>query len=244
MLRGADLIAVQDLCPTNDTTSKAAWDDAVADLAVEVYTFHEDPNVPGSYVADPNQTVMRYAGDVVRLTNSNTQVDSYALCATGPGEGFITYVTGNGLNPSHAGEPVSLYVLRVAPLPPPLSPGLYPGQLKVVQSPNPLSEMITFQHTSDLAGDSADYAYDWRIASPVDGQAPAAAPDTWTVLAGGNDLTHFTLGVRAGFRPSATTISRCAIALPIRWPIPPPPIGLHGLNRRWRRVGLNGSFKG
>ncbi len=187
VLRGADLAAVKGLCPITDAAHKTQWDQSVDALAVPLYTFHEDPAVPGSYVADPSKTLTDYVGDLVQVTSSDQQVDSYALSASGPGLGYITYITGNGLNPNHAGEPVSVYVARVAP-------PLYTGELKIVESPNPLSEMITFQHTSDLAGRSSDYQYDWRIMPPVDGQPPAAAPDTWIVLTNGVDITHFTLG--------------------------------------------------
>jgi len=198
VLAGADLEAVRGLCPDSDTVNKPLWVAAVTNLATQVLTFYEDPQVPGSYVANPAATVTRFASDLVQVTNADTQVDSYALCATGPGEGYITYVTGNGRNPAHSGEPVSVYVARVAPMPPPLTPGLYPGELKVITSPNPLSELISFQHTADLAGHSSDYAYDWRIAPPVNGLAPTTTPHTWTVLAQGNDLTHYTLGGPAG----------------------------------------------
>src|SRR5207245_2834229 len=133
---------------------------------------HQDPNAPGSYVPDPGQTLTKYAPDLVQVTSSDQQVDSYALSASGPGVGYLTYVAGNGLSPAHASEPVSLYIARVAP-------PLYQGELKVLESPNPLSEMITFQHTADLAGRSSDYQYDWRITPPVDGPLLATTADTW-----------------------------------------------------------------
>jgi len=195
VLRGADLGAVQGLCPATDTANYPAWTNAVNNLAAQVYTFYQNPAVPGSYVANTNETVTRYAGDLVQVTNSDTQVNSYAVCATGPGQGYISLVTGNGINPVHAGEPVSVYVARVAPyaaLNAP--PSVYPGALEVIFSPNPLSQLISFQHTSDLAGDSANYQYDWRIAPPVNGEAPITLPDTWISLTNGVDLTHFTLG--------------------------------------------------
>ena len=193
LLRGADLAAVKALCPASDTANKANWDVSVGNLYALLYTFHENPAVPGSYVANPSLTVAKFAGDLVQVTSSDQQVDSYALSATGPGEGYISYITGNGHNPAHASEPVSLHIARVAP-------PLYPGQLKIIESPNPLSEQITFQHTDDLAGNSSDYQYDWRITPPVDGQPPASPPETWTVLTNSPDLTHYTLGGSAGIQ--------------------------------------------
>jgi Putative Ig domain len=192
LLRGADLEAVNALCSVNDSQF-SAWTNVVGHLSTPVYTFHEDPNAPGSYVDDPYETVARGVGDIVEVTNSDTQVDSYALGATGPGAGYVTYIVGNGHNPAHAGEPVSIYILRV-------SPELYPGELKVIPDANPLSEKISFQHTSDLAGRSEGYEYDWRIAPPVDGQPPTSDPTNWTVLTSGSDLTHFTLDDKAGIQ--------------------------------------------
>jgi hypothetical protein len=195
VLRGADLAAIQGLCPASDTANSSAWNAAVTNLAAQVYTFYQNPAVPGSYVANTNETVTRYARDLVQVTNSDTQVDSYALCATGPGEGYISFVTGNAINPAQAGQPVSVYVARVAPYAAlNASPSVFPGTLEVIFSPNPLSQLISFQHTSDLAGDSDNYQYDWRIAPPVNGEAPITPPDDWPGLTNGLDLTHFTLG--------------------------------------------------
>ena len=193
VLRDADLTAVKGLCPDADLANKSAWDALVDGLSTPVYTFHEDPAVPGSYVADPAATVTRSVGDLVEVTNSDTQVDSYALGATGPRGGYVTYIAGNGHNPGHAGEPVSVYILRVAP-------PLYRGELKVIPDPNPLSETISFQHTADLAGRSGEYQYDWRIAPPVDGQPPVSDPTNWTALASGNNLDHYTLAGSAGIQ--------------------------------------------
>ena len=187
VLAGADLATVQGLCPSTDGAHKSAWDAAILNLSTPVYTFHEDPAVPGSYVADASLTVTRDAAALVEVASSETAVDSYALSATGPGQGYITYIVGNGRNPAHASEPVTVCLARVAP-------PLFQGQVKVIEAPSPLSEMITFQHTADLAGRSALYEYDWRIIPPVDGLAPASDRATWTVLASGADLTHVTLG--------------------------------------------------
>jgi hypothetical protein len=206
VLRGADLAAVKGLCPVSDTQNKSAWDAAVDALATPVYTFHEDPNSPGSYVADPTATVIRGAGDLVEITNSDTQADSYALSATGPGTGYVTYIVGDGHNPANAGDPVSMYIVRV-------SPQLYSGELKILPDPNPLSELITFQHSDDLAGQSQNYQYDWRIAPPVDGQPPATDPTNWAPLAAGNDITHFTLGLNGA---SIQTLSDNFIAVRFR----------------------------
>lgn len=194
VLRGADLTAVDALCYLGDPAG-STWLAAVANLSTPVYTFFQDPTRPGSYVVNTNLTVTRYVADLVEITNSDTQVDSYALSATGPGFGYVTYITANGSNPAHATDPVTVYIARVAP-------PLYPGEIKTLAAPNPLSELTTFQHSVDLAGRTDNYIYDWRIMPPVDGQAPA--PDAlgvfpltytnWVVLTNGLGASHVTLG--------------------------------------------------
>jgi hypothetical protein len=191
VLSGADLAAVEGLCPASDPNYQS-WLNLVLNLSTPLYTFHEDPNTPGSYVVDTSQTQTKLVSDLVEITSSDQPVDSYALSATGPGLGYITYIVGNTINPAHAGEPVSVSIARVA------SP-LHPGRLAVLQDPNPLSESISFQHTADLAGRTVNYEYDWRIAPPVDGQPPTTTQDTWQRLTPvTNDVSHFTLGGSSG----------------------------------------------
>jgi hypothetical protein len=193
VLAGADLAAVENLCPTNDVDS-GRWVGVVTNLATQLYTFHEATNAPGSYVRDDTQTKTRSVSDLVAITSSEQQVDSYALSATGPGQGYISYIVANTINPSHASEPINFYIARVA------AP-LHTGQLQVIQDPNPLSESITFQHTDDLAAKTANYQYDWRIAPPVDGQPPITDPSTWTPLTPiTNDVSHYTLGGATGIQ--------------------------------------------
>ncbi len=186
VLRGADLAAVQGLCPAGDQ-HKSNWDSAVLNLTATVLTKHQPADAPGSYVVNTNQTFTCAAGDLIAITNADTQVDSYALSATGPGTGYISFIVGNSYDPAHASEPVTVYIARLAP-------DLWPGQLKIVMDDNPLAEMISFQHTDDLAGDAADYEYDWRIMPPVDGLPSTLDPTNWPVLAAGSDLSHYTLG--------------------------------------------------
>jgi len=177
VLRGQDLAAVYDLCTTSDP-AYSAWTNAVANLSTSEYTFGPNTNQPGSYVINTNLTVIRRAGDLVQVTNSDTAVDSYALCAAGPGQGYITYVVANGDNPSYAADPVGVYVARVAP-------PLFPGALVIANSANasPFGQVITFEHTSDLAGMTGNYYYDWRIEPPVNGQPPPLGTEAnWTPL--------------------------------------------------------------
>ena len=193
VLRGDDLAAVNGLCTASGPSDPVykAWTNAVAQLATPVYTFHQNPAIPGSYVDDPKQTIIRYAGDLLIITNSDTAVTSYALSAAGPGEGYISYVVANGSNPKYASDPVEVYIARVAP-------PLYPGSLVVVNAANasPFSQLITFQHTSDLAGKTAYYTFDWRIEPPVNGQPPLADPSTWPTLFQLHPGPVYTLGAQ------------------------------------------------
>jgi hypothetical protein len=188
VLAGSDLASVQGLCPGTDA-DKRNWDDAVAHLSTTVETFQEDPPGSGLYLANTNWTVARGVGELTAITNANTAVDSYALSASGPGKGYVTVIVGNGSDPAHAAEPVSMYVLRVAGK-------LYTGQVKVIAPDNPLSEMITFQHTADLAGQFQDYEYQWKIGPPVDGFPPVsdATMSRYQDLVSGRDRTRYTLG--------------------------------------------------
>ena len=82
-----------------------------------------------------------------------------------------------------------MYVLRV-------SGQLYQGEVKVIPSDNPLSELITFEHTGDLAARTADYEYEWKSAPPVDGFPPVSdsAMSRYQPLTNGMDIQRYTLG--------------------------------------------------
>ena len=187
VLRDSDLAVVKALCPVADTINKPNWDAAIDGLSTVVQTFYENPQVPGQYIPNPALNVTVGVGDLAAIDNSDTAVDSYALSASGPGNGYITYITGNGRAFTQVGDPISVYVARVAP-------PLFPGELKVIPSANPLNELITFQHTSDVAGRFGDYEYDWRIAPPVDGLPPLPPYESWTTLTNGIDVPRYTLG--------------------------------------------------
>ena len=193
VLSGSDLAAVQGLCPVDDP-DYTSWLGAVANLSASVFTYHEAPNIPGSWVVDTGKTLTKLASDLVVVNNSNQRVDSYAMSASGPGLGYVSYIIGNSGNPDHASEPVTVAIARVtAPL--------VTGQLIYQPDPNPLSEVISFQHTLDLAGKTSNYEYDWRIIPPVNGLPPTSDPTNWTRLTPvGNDIAHFTLDSGAGIQ--------------------------------------------
>lgn len=188
VLHGSDLAAAKALCPSNDT-DYAKWESVVGALAAQVETFHESHTTPGTYIADPALTVSVAVGDVVEVRNANTMVDSYALSASGPGSGYITLVENSGTANTLTGDPVAMHIIKVGGV-------LYNGELKILPAPNPLSEQVTFQHTSDLAGRFSDYEYEWKIAPPVDGLPPVADPDmsAYLALTSGMNLPRYTLG--------------------------------------------------
>ena len=203
VLTPADLAAIGGLCATNDANYQP-WTQAVAGLSVNLYTYDTAAtiiygqngkptatnNPYGLYQKDTNLTVSFNATQAVAVNSPDSPVDSYALSAMGPGEGFITYLVGNSVNPAHASDTITMQVARVRP-------AVFPGALVAVNTANasPLSQSFTVQHTADLAGHAGDFQYDWRIIQPVNGVVPLYGSQqqiNWP-SAGGSGPT-FTLG--------------------------------------------------
>ena len=88
VLAGDDALAVNSLCTNSDHAYKA-WTNAVAHLSTPEYTFGLNTN--GQYSIDPTLTLNRDARTLVEVTSSDTAVDSYAMSAVGPGQGYVTY---------------------------------------------------------------------------------------------------------------------------------------------------------
>ena len=187
VLAGADLQTVKNLCPSQDQR-KSKWDTAVQGLAVSVKTYYENPQVPGQYIANTNLTVSVGVSNLVAISDNNTPVDSYALSAAGPGQGFVTLIMNNGTAFTPQSDPVSMYVMRV-------TGQLFPGVIKVVADANPLSEQVTFEHTADLAGRTGDYQYEWKMAPPVDGFPPQVdtSMSRYQALVSGSDLRTYNI---------------------------------------------------
>ncbi|MDE0966019.1 MAG: hypothetical protein OSB73_23075, partial [Candidatus Latescibacteria bacterium] len=178
VLSGNDLDLVKDLCPDADTDNKSNWDAAVVGLSTSVETFYEPIDVPGTWIANTStNAVMGKSGDmapppttvpieeIAAVTHDDTAVHSYALSASGPGVGYVTLISNDGNDPTKAGLPVSVHIIRVGQ-------PLYQGEIKVLYSSNPLDEKVTFQHTADLGGKFADFYYEWKIQPPVVGAPP------------------------------------------------------------------------
>jgi hypothetical protein len=189
VLRGNDLAEAKRLCPTGDP-DKIPWDRAIDNLGTTLETFVPSETVPGTYEVDPDLNRVIGVGALAEVPSDNTAVDSYALSASGPGTGYVTFIAGNGGAFTPAGESVVMKILRVAP-------PQYVGEVKIITAENPLSELSTFQHSVDVGGRYADYEYDWRIGPPVDGREPEITESMsgWTPLAPpARDMPHFTLG--------------------------------------------------
>jgi hypothetical protein len=165
VLRGSDLAAVKALCPEGDVQGRAVWNMLVDALATDVETFVENPEVPGTYIPDADQTVRVGVGELAEVRNANTPVDSYTISATGPGSGYVTVLEASGTDRTREGDPVAMHIFRVGG-------GLTRGEVKVIPSANPLSEYVTFQYTGDMAGRHGEFEYEWKIAAPVDGFPP------------------------------------------------------------------------
>lgn len=184
VLRGSDLEAVMNLCPPGDDRDE--WEALVGALATDVETFYENPAVPGTYVANPALTASVGVEDLAEVGNHNIAVDSYALSATGPGGGYLTVLEASGTAFTQPGDPVAMHIFKVGG-------GLHKGEIKVLPSANPLSELLTLQHSGDFAGRFAEYEFEWRIAAPVDG-LPPATPEGYLALVKGTNINRYTLG--------------------------------------------------
>ena len=200
-LTPTDVQTMKDLS-SDAPTIKAKWDSAIASLSTTLETFQEDPAVPGTFIVDSSKDRNIGITGIASIVSSETAVDSYALTAVGPGQGFVTLIAGNGAAFTPQEEPVSMHVFRV-------STALHRGEIKLVLSSNPLAEKLTLQQSIDLAGKADDYDFQWLIAPPVDGAPPPTPaddlpgdgpfPSGWIVITDA-DGTRVTIGGRPEVR--------------------------------------------
>ncbi|MCX8497012.1 MAG: hypothetical protein ORN51_12595 [Akkermansiaceae bacterium] len=168
-LSASQEVALLALVPEADG-DRANWVKAVKGLKKRVETYYENPNKLGTYIPNSSKFVDVYASTanspvIAAVKDPDTRVDSYAVTATGRGTGYVTMVFNNGKAFTDVGNPVSVQVFKIANQ-------LYPGELKVINSSNPLDEQVTLRHTADFAGRPDDYEYDWRY---TDGAPTAPA---------------------------------------------------------------------
>jgi Concanavalin A-like lectin/glucanases superfamily len=162
VLGSLDMETLKNLAAGDDRAT--LWNKAIEGLVTPMKLFAEDPNKAGTYI--PVSTNLVYSTNLAELTDDDVAKDSYALTAVGPGSGYVTLIANNGLpNSTPVEDPVNIYILRV-------TNELHRGELKVIESSNPLSETLTMQQVVDLAGQADDYEFEWRIAPPEDGLPP------------------------------------------------------------------------
>ena len=179
-----DAIDLKGLCAADDER-KARWDSVITDgLKTVMELFVENPAKLGTFITKASPETVGPSA-LAEVKDDDVAVDSYALTAVGPGTGYITLLAGNGLNTGvqPAEEPVAVQIIRVVDK-------LYPGELKIVKSSNPLAEKLTLQQVVDLAGKVDDYEFEWKITSPVDGQPPAVYQNTARTLVGDGAWNH------------------------------------------------------
>jgi hypothetical protein len=176
VMGAADIAAAKALCDSEDKF-KAEWDAAVNGLSTTLETFYEDPAKRGTFIVDEPKNVVIPPSELAEIMDDDTAVDSYAIAASGGGQGYVVFAAGNGRAFTPDGEPVSFHIIRV-------TPPLYRGELKAINSANPLDEKLTLQHTGDFAGHPEEYDFEWRYAPPVDGRTPVLYTFERTLLLG------------------------------------------------------------
>ena len=174
VLSATDTAALKALAVNEESSIKAKWESAIDSLKTRVETFVENPAKRGTYLVttDPALTYLVGATALATLPDSDSARDSYALTATGQGEGYATLMFGDGRNPNltPAGDPPVMQIIKVVP-------ELYNGDLKVRLSTNPLDEKVSLRHSGDFAAVPENYEFEWRSAPPT---ANGTQPATYT----------------------------------------------------------------
>jgi hypothetical protein len=174
VLSATDTAALKALAVNEESSIKAKWESAIDSLKTRVETFVENPAKRGTYLVstDPALTYLAGATELATMPDSDSARDSYALTATGQGEGYATLMFGDGRNPNltPAGDPPVMQIIKVVP-------ELYNGDLKVRLSSNPLDEQVSLRHSGDFAAVPENYEFEWRSAPPT---ANGTQPATYT----------------------------------------------------------------
>ena len=187
---------VQTILNGEDDEHDAYTNSGIADETQILALAEERLAAVNEFYKDSSSNVVGFTGgigDLMEIRDDDVAVDSYALTATGLGTGYISLLAGNGLAFTDVDDPVSILVLKVVDT-------WHPGEVKVVLSPNPLSEKVTVQQVVDLAGLARDddgldpasplYAFDWRLGAPEDGLAPDVFDNEVATLWNDKDWTH------------------------------------------------------
>ena len=158
-----DLLNLADLCLAGDLR-EAKWDEAIAGLETKMELFQNlrpSRHLHRSDRPDGDVGPGAAGGDERRCGGGFLRVDGgrrrYWVCVADRRQW-------PGLHSPE--EPTSVLVVKVVDR-------YFAGEVKVIESSNPLSELLTMQQVVDLAGQVQDYAFDWKIAAAIDGQEPA-----------------------------------------------------------------------
>lgn len=197
-----DVAALKALLPAAaDAADRTLWDNAIDGLSTKLETFRESATVPDTYVVNAglDQTIPVMGRS--DITDPDTAVAGYALSSTGEGTGYVTLVFGNGRAFTDPGDPVQMQIIKVVP-------DLYPGDLKVLLSSNPLDEKVTVRHSGDYGGQPENFEFRYRYAfNDSSGQAPVLPTGNTTPIAAwiDPDNTPYTLGgsILVGADPAA-----------------------------------------
>jgi hypothetical protein len=112
----------------------------------------------------------------IELPPNTPFVEPLALTAgRARGVGYVTLAENNSTNLNAPADPVALHVIKV-------TCPLYRGEVKVIESDNPLDEKITLRHSGDFAGAAADYIFEWRTEPPVNGLPSNKPFEQWAVF--------------------------------------------------------------
>lgn len=135
------------------------------------------------------QAVSLLADSILAISEDNMPFDSLALSAAlAGGSGYVTIAFNSSTNLCDPADPISLAIIKV-------EGPLYRGEIKVIQSENPLDEYLTLQHSGDFAGHSENYEFEWRTLPPdVSGMPPGDDPASWTLYKAGANLPRVVMG--------------------------------------------------
>lgn len=122
------------------------------------------------------ETLAAQAGSVLDVPPDSAGFDALALTAgDASGLGYVTLAFANSATLSAPAEPISLSIIKV-------TCPLYRGELKVVESPNPLDEQLTLRHSGDFAGRPEEFEFEWRTLPPIDGLPSPQPPEQWVLF--------------------------------------------------------------
>ena len=177
----SDLQDLYELCSGTDNKYQS-WVSSLDALSHRLVLYVHNRSKPDTYHARdedfdgiPDDGQDKLIQDIVSITDDDQAADSYALTANGPGIGYVTLLAGNGSAFTPVDDPVSVHVIKVVPM-------LHNGELKVIQSDNPLSEKLTMQQVVDFAGKPESFDFEWKIAAPVDSLPPEVHKKSGLIL--------------------------------------------------------------